>query len=62
MLWVLKNYISCHTVTLFKLYAIYMPALCILIDNPIFLLVKWNLYRVYAKAMYFKDVGVKEME
>ena len=39
-----------------------MPALCILIDNPIFLLVKWNLNRVYAKAVYFKDVGVKEME
>ena len=28
MLWVLENYVNCQKAALFKLYLIYMPALC----------------------------------
>ncbi len=62
ILWVLENYVDCHTYDLFKLYAIYMPILCILIKNAMFLLVKWNIYIVYLKAMYFNQVDVMEMK
>lgn len=62
MLWVLENYVSCHMDPLFKLYVIYRPTLCILIENAMFLLVKWYIYTAYLKAMYFKQVNVTEMK
>lgn len=54
--------IAAIQVTLFKLYAMYMPALCILIRQSYVFASQMEPYIVYAKAVYFKDVGVKEME
>ena len=42
-----------HTDALLKSCVMHMLQVCILEGNTMFFLVKWNLYIVYEKAMYF---------